>query len=454
MKIKVSNLGFLKKANLVLAPLTILAGNNNTGKTYLSYLIFILMKSLRNIEISHKDLNAKKQLVITKKFLNKKIVENVEKTCKNLGYFFAAPSHLFSKVECILEIETEDIFRFLQEQSNKGKIETSFVDTREKIIVLTDVQREKIIWTLSVNEKNAKELSILTDKIARSTLYGMILQRFFARWINPVAITSERTGISLFYKELDSTRSAILDLLVEKDLPLDKYQLWTQLDKAVSKYALPIKENINTTRQESGNRSYSFLWQHKEKHQTLFQLWDSLVCGHFDNQGGNIKFLQNSDNIEIPLHLASSCSKSLLLLEIYLKYEAQQGDFLLIDEPELNLHPQAQRTMARLLAQLVQKGIKVLITTHSEIIIRELNNLMMLCVIKNKNIKFKKQSCLDYFDDEGIEQQDILGYVTTTQQFLVQAPKNEYGLNMSSFEDFIDNTNNISTEIIELIEEV
>ena len=48
------------------------------------------------------------------------------------------------------------------------------------------------------------------------------------------------------------------------------------------------------------------------------------------------------------------------------------------DEPELNLHPANQRRIARLFARLVNLGVKVFITTHSDYIVKELNTLIML----------------------------------------------------------------------------
>lgn len=57
---------------------------------------------------------------------------------------------------------------------------------------------------------------------------------------------------------------------------------------------------------------------------------------------------------------------------------AKPGDLLMVDEPELNLHPENQRRVARLFACLVNLGIKVFITTHSDYIIKELNTLIML----------------------------------------------------------------------------
>ena len=50
----------------------------------------------------------------------------------------------------------------------------------------------------------------------------------------------------------------------------------------------------------------------------------------------------------------------------------------MVDEPELNLHPENQRRIARLFARLVNLGVKVFITTHSDYIVKELNTLIML----------------------------------------------------------------------------
>ena len=61
-----------------------------------------------------------------------------------------------------------------------------------------------------------------------------------------------------------------------------------------------------------------------------------------------------------------------------MRHEASVGDLLIIDEPELNLHPENQRRVARLIAQLINIGLKVFITTHSDYIVKELNTLIML----------------------------------------------------------------------------
>ena len=62
---------------------------------------------------------------------------------------------------------------------------------------------------------------------------------------------------------------------------------------------------------------------------------------------------------------SSSSVRSLLDIGFYLKHIAKKGDLLMIDEPELNLHPENQRRVARLIAKLVNYGIKIFVTTIS-----------------------------------------------------------------------------------------
>ena len=75
---------------------------------------------------------------------------------------------------------------------------------------------------------------------------------------------------------------------------------------------------------------------------------------------------------------SSSTVRSLVDLGFYLHHVAQKGSLLMVDEPELNLHPANQRRIARLFARLVNLGVKVFITTHSDYIVKELNTLIML----------------------------------------------------------------------------
>ena len=104
-----------------------------------------------------------------------------------------------------------------------------------------------------------------------------------------------------------------------------------------------------------------------------------------DESGGlptpEIVYLPESDGGitgKFTLEHTSSMVSELAPLVLFLKYRINPGDLLILEEPESHLHPAAQRRIARGIARLVNAGVRVLITTHSDIIISQINNLLGL----------------------------------------------------------------------------
>ena len=81
---------------------------------------------------------------------------------------------------------------------------------------------------------------------------------------------------------------------------------------------------------------------------------------------------------DLPLMHTSSMVSELAPVALYLRYVVEQGDTLIIEEPESHLHPEMQVEFVRQLAAAVKAGIRIIITTHSEWILEELANLIRL----------------------------------------------------------------------------
>ena len=80
--------------------------------------------------------------------------------------------------------------------------------------------------------------------------------------------------------------------------------------------------------------------------------------------------------VTLDVQAAASMVKSLAGLDVYLSRFASENSLLIIDEPEMNAHPEAQLKITELLAILAARGIYVMITTHSPYITDHLINLM------------------------------------------------------------------------------
>ncbi|KAA6339033.1 hypothetical protein EZS27_013001 [termite gut metagenome] len=123
------------------------------------------------------------------------------------------------------------------------------------------------------------------------------------------------------------------------------------------------------------------------------------------SDSGEVLFQSQNMDETLPFLLSASLIKTLSGLIIYLKHEATTSHLLIIDEPELNLHPDNQILLARILAKMVNAGIRLLISTHSDYIVRELNNMIML---SSKAIDKKE---FGYEDDEYLNPEDVGAYL-------------------------------------------
>ena len=98
---------------------------------------------------------------------------------------------------------------------------------------------------------------------------------------------------------------------------------------------------------------------------------------------GNIMFRMNEKKI-IDIGMVSSTVKTLTGFYLYLKYFAMERDIIFIDEIELNLHPENQRKIMKLINYLSKQGIKFIISTHSPIITEEIDNMLLFEKVKDK----------------------------------------------------------------------
>lgn len=145
-----------------------------------------------------------------------------------------------------------------------------------------------------------------------------------------------------------------------------------------------------------GSRSNGKQIESRLKDESTARLVEIARLLETDILGGNVDFrsqeagvtkelLYRADqNIDIEMPLVSSMVKELSPLDLYLKYLAKQNELIVLDEPEMNLHPEAQAKLVELLAMLVNAGLKILLTTHSPYLIDHLVNLMKAAEYDNK----------------------------------------------------------------------
>ena len=452
MKFRFKNLGPIKQADLELGDLTIVAGRNNTGKTYMAYALYGFLKRWewpREAIISR----ARERGLAAFGSVAAAAVDKGRTTIPadthelemQRSTVAQSMARVFSKSEL------SRVFSSARERFKDASVEVSSalpedmppVDSRDPSGIHCRVCREHGHIVVSVDAPQGQSVDRAPAIYALEMLYLRFL--FPELEIEPFILCSERFGISLFYRELDFTKNKLVDLLQQMSdersrLHADPFLV---IDRTTSRYALPVKDNIDYTRGIPDLRNQkSELAEHK-----LPTELRRLTGAYYKNSGDSISLTstaRGAHRFSIPLHLASSSARGLSDLYFFLQNVATRNHLLIIDEPESHLDTHNQILMARLLARCVHAGLRVLITTHSDYLVKELNNLIMLSHdFDGKEDLLKK---LKYDAEEALDPGHVRAYVAENGT-LTACSIDRYGIEMPNFDSTIDDINHATNEI-------
>ncbi len=463
MKFKINQLGPIQTAEIELGKLTVICGLNNTGKSYLSYSVYSFLHELAKIIELNIFANCFEKLfkegssqIDMKTIWPAKFNHSLYEACQSFQSFvpwaLAVPSPSIKPDMSFDAIALmEDYERFLNKKMKKK------FQLTEQCFITEEKEAGSSIIKFTLENTSQR----LPNKRTLEAIFGSISSYFITKHCEMIpdvfSISSERTGVFLFAEEFFVVMQSIFEKRGKKKtqgIVIEEAENEGDInDKKPLPYQKPIMEEIKFVKEIKRliiTQKSSFL---VEKHPEIIQYYDDIVGGKFtvDKYLG-IQFIPIETGKAISLSESSSSVKSLVELNFYLRHCARENQILMIDEPEMNLHPENQRKLARLLAMLVNAGIKVLITTHSDYIIREFNMLMMLndssnnhrtAIAKEAGLG-KKKGQLDCL----LDYQQVRGYVLGNGQTLPMDINQKYGMDAKSFNTAIEEANALNNRII------
>lgn len=451
MKIRIKNLGVLKDAEFEPGDLTIICGENNTGKTYATYALYGFLATWRRLigRSSLRAINDDRCVAgLMKKGTGKVNVEEykdkidniLRNICRNytkrLPQIFASSEDRFADSKFNISVDRKNISlpsrferRFRFGESVRLSVSKNKADAMPKVS-LTQIDDESEIPQDRI------------ERIVYRTVIRILLDSAFPRTF---IASAERTGTAIFRKELDRARDCLIERM-KTEKQNDPIEL---LDNEYADYPLPVADNLDFTRDiESIARTESFL---SKDHPDVLKDFADIIGGSYKvlkNQG--VSYIPEGKSVRLSMGESSSTVRSLRDVGFYLHHVAQRDDLLMIDEPELNLHPENQRRIARLFARLVNLGVKVFITTHSDYIIKELNALIMLSQDKKYLKKIQKEE--GFKDEELLSSEKVKVYEAPSKpegKMLVPANiTQEQGIELVSFDETIGKMNEIQEAIL------
>ena len=467
LEIRLRNLGIIKQAEFSLGDLTIFCGENNTGKTYVAHTLYNFLESWREL-INFPVSKARIQSLLTDGVLKIGLAEYVEKANQVLAE------------TCDRYICSLDPLASRKNRSNRFDfhVQTGAIDIRAKELTHETKFSEDEFFTYSkqkgseelvvVCENNSEQTRQIDSIFAKGIIRFLISEVIFSTALpRPFHISVERDVIDDLREEVDIDPTQLLEAILEIGQEMDPespifqsanpQELLRQADES------GILPTIDPADMTSGLtnivKEKSFI---TEEHPEVLEEFADIIGGEYTiTPNDDLYYTPKGTQLQLDMEHSSSSVRSLADLGLYLHHIAQKGDLLMVDEPELSLHPESQCRIARLFARLVNLGVKVFITTHSDYIVKELNTLIMLNGDKPHLKRIAKEN--DYRDAELITAAQVKVY--TAQEELLPLEEgqkrrrrghtlvaadidSEFGIKAPSFDKTIDRMNDILEDII------
>lgn len=444
MKFTIENVGPIKRAEMEFGDLTILCGKNNTGKTYITYNTFNYLDAIKyflNIPIETK--------------YAEMLLSNGKLDFPLKNFFDNANEYIQRSLQPWIEKETHKQMASHEDFYKKIKIDFSLEQERLDTVLLgsnfswPQIQMTKDCFIKVEKKKDNSNLSILLQNNAESLPDEDVvidqLQRIVKGMIQFIIpdlfiITCERTGAAAFRTTFVASREISAKQDADSRLIDEVYQ---KMD--FRGYPRPMNKDLEfVVRFDEIIQNKSYI---SSEHPEIIDYFSEIVGGEYIIQEPNIvKFVPKNTNVGLTTIESSSSVRSLMELNFYLKHKAKRFQCLVIDEPELNLHPENQRKMARLLAMLVNAGIYVAITTHSDYIIKEFNTLLMLNYDDPRMPEMRKK--YGYSGKELLKADSLRVYCAENGTVAPVEVSQDVGIAISSFDDNIRQMGKMQRDIL------
>ncbi len=469
MRFIVKNFGPIKHADVTLGDFTVFIGPGGTGKSYLAYLIWTLQRMepdwdtlILEIPTSTAFRQAVKEItemnVISEQTsydLISTVMEVHEEAIKKNIPIFLKDTFRIENIEDLISWEANhtqiDIYNdsktkgftivinkngslFLKGLSDIASDEPFRIeyikDRRMLVLKYNDIMDYKIII------KDDKDKNVVADEL--SGFCGGIIPTILRRVLDNYApyrpsfiLTDSKSGLlriapSLIRTTLIRTEKLPLNLPDREMLSKCIIDDSTVLDEEVSKIA-------NFLESEIGGK---------------------VIIKSYGMMFPEIYFKKGE--YEIPLLRAHSGVRELALLITHLKYiigksikiinnKIFKDHFIVMEEPETHLHPYMQSIVTRALAML-SKYADVLITTHSPIILDELDNL-----IKLNKLSPEEKKKLGYREEEGLDPESLKIYRFKLDGTVEEVRVTEDGIEEEEFSSVIAELSNKYAEVEEAV---
>ena len=348
MKLTLKNIGKIGTASVEINGITVIAGENNTGKSTVGKALYCLFTAFHNINdkiVEERSLSIYRAISapFRKRRANIPMAPNglrriAEEICKNRTRYIDSTDELRKVLEGIYKNnEVYDI-----------GIENGAEDTIKANVLKNILQSE---FNMQISHVNAQDLSS-----------SIVLEFHGEKCINVEVVNNEAINIKSaidIYSNLAYLEDPFVIDELANDLPFRFIRSENHRTKLIE--MLTQKRNRSIVSNVIEEMIVS------EKLEQIFDILNHICEGNLTKQEDGYFYTSAKYDAPIALSNISTGFKTFLILKTLLMNGAiEEGGTIILDEPEIHLHPEWQLVFAELIVLIHKEfGIHVLLNTHS-----------------------------------------------------------------------------------------
>ena len=352
MKLSIKNVGKLKEADVEINGITVITGENDTGKSTVGKVLWSVFNGF--YEIDEKVYNEKVSEL--EKIIDEIIKENVY---KNLSTDYNSFFEIFNSTGKKIAIE------FLKGNKNYSEDEIKIIiNNYKKDLKIENISKfvQEINETLKISDKEI--IKVIVSRVMNKEFHNKINAVFFKEKMNigeiSLKIKDKEIDLKIENNEISDVQNYFLinkeTMYIDNPFILDSY------DFEDENHQTHLATNVFS---ENENSVISEI-KVKKKLNNIYQKLNSVLSGEI-LENKNSKFVYRKNGEDIDLKNLSTGLKTFAIIKMLLQNGTlEENGTIILDEPEIHLHPEWQLKFAELIVLLQKEfGMHILLTTHS-----------------------------------------------------------------------------------------
>lgn len=353
--LNIENFGKIEQAKIEISPMMLFVGDNNSGKSYVMSLLWgLLTFSGELFEPNAFESDEYKRC--------EEWLENL-KSDELITIDSEIESNLMAWFNVLLNRDKERIVEriFNYPISISQLFVSNYKSTVQPKVVL--LGKHELSERFNDDPTVCVLFRDLKAEVVLTYLCYWFLFGHFGTWGNPLYLPASRTGFMLTYKTLLAN---LVDPLGSKLKLQNEEHYKSQLPLPITRFLRLIVQ----TEIKAGSKFEEIADFIEQK----------IMLGQVKKDNSpvpNFRFKPNGAHEELPLHVTSSLVSELAPIVWFLRAEDSFAPFI-IEEPEAHLHLKMQKLLTTALVRLVSYGLPVWLTTHSDTVLQQVNNMIKL----------------------------------------------------------------------------